>query len=186
LCASGDPLFLFGRIPEHLHGVRIVWARRFRACNSPRAAAMRPTRTARLSCQYRRIFQSFRRIVRPEVHCPASRPWRPTKSMNVFVTTRAFGVYGHSQRRSPRSAAPRPLRQRVDTALKGVGIADSWPESSSSFSPRRPLKDSRNGVYCLSVTAKRIGSLKNDRGGPSPVVVSYDSVLRARASTVSH
>ena len=85
--------------------------------------AMRPTRTARLSCQGRRIFQSFRRIVRPEVHCPASRPWRPTKSMNVFVTTRAFGVYGHSQRPNPRSAAPRPLRQHVDTALKGVAIA---------------------------------------------------------------
>jgi hypothetical protein len=62
-CPSEEPLFLFGRIPEHLHGVRIVWARRFRACNSPRAAAMRPTR---LSCQYRRIFQSFRlqRLVR--------------------------------------------------------------------------------------------------------------------------
>jgi hypothetical protein len=93
-----------------------------------------------VSCQYRRIFQSFRRIVRPEVHCPASRPWRPTKSMNEFVTTRAFGVYGHSQRPSPRSAAPRPLRHHVDTALNDVGIADPWPESSSSFLVDPPTK----------------------------------------------
>jgi hypothetical protein len=49
--------------------------------------------------------------------------------VNVFVTTRAFGVHGHSQRPNPRSAAPRPLRQHVDTALKGVGIADPWSES---------------------------------------------------------
>jgi hypothetical protein len=74
----------------------------------------------------------------------------------------------------------------VDTALNGVGIADPWPESSSSFPPRRPLKAARNGVYGLSVTRDADRTLKNDRGGPLPVVVSYDSVLRARASTVSH
>src|SRR5215831_14888 len=85
-----------------------------------------------------------------------------------------------SRRSDARSAAPCPLRHDVDTALNGVGRADPWPESSSSFSPGRKLKASRNGVYGSPVTAKRIESLKNGRGGRSPVVVSYDSVLRAK------
>src|SRR5215468_5056875 len=85
-----------------------------------------------------------------------------------------------SRRFDARSAAPRPLRHDVDTALNGVGRVDPWPESSSSFSPGRPLKASRNGVYGSPVTAKRIESLKNARGGHSPVIVSYDPVLRAK------
>ena len=74
----------------------------------------------------------------------------------------------------------------MDRALNDVGIADRLPESSASFSPSRPLKASRNGVYGLSVTAKWIGSLKSYRGGSLPVVVPYDPVLRAKANSVSH
>jgi len=67
----------------------------------------------------------------------------------------------------------------VVTSLNGVGRVDPWPESSSSFSPRRLLKASSNIVYGSPVTTKRIESLKNGSGGRSPVVVAYDSVLRA-------
>ena len=88
-------------------------------------------------------------------------------------------------KRNARSAAPR-LRRHVDTALNDVGIADPWPESSSSSSPSRRLKASSNGAYGPSLTAKWIRPLKSDRGSRSPVVVPYESVLRANANSVSH
>src|SRR5215467_7230495 len=83
-----------------------------------------------------------------------------------------------------RSAAPRRCRH-VDTALNDVGIADPWPESSSSFSPSRPLRASSNGAYGSLLSANWILSLKSDRESRSPVVAPYDSVLPATANSVS-